>query len=154
MNDADFTCDQRIKMYKAVALRSYARAAVAAPSHAAQILAGLEDTAKLADQNCKTKDNEIYCKYVWDGKHEEEEVLYRKVSHGGMPEVITALEAVQGILMAKSKEVGNAVNPLGESEGAQTGAAKNVKEKGAAGRVVVAWAGVGFAGLVMAWGMM
>jgi mannan endo-1,6-alpha-mannosidase len=147
-----------------VTARSYARAAIAAPSIEKPLREVLRSSAPAAAKTCEGKGEELSCAFQWTENEGEFRRSTEPVSGAGLGEVFDVLEVVQGLLYEKAGSVSNnssdtpsgspSGGPSGNPGGTPTGSAQPARDTGAAGRVSVAWAGVGFAALLAAFGML
>lgn len=150
-------CNTDQKLYKGMAARSYARAAVAAPPVTDQLRKILEASAKAAAETCDGEGLELTCGVRWTAENEET----FNVGEDGLSEVYSVFEAVQGLLYADTDLVSaNATpsgSPSGTPSGNQTGnptpTASPIDDNSAAGKMTIAWAGIVLSGALAVFGL-
>lgn len=144
--------DQRA--FKGLAARSLARAAVAAPFVADTFNDIIKVSAKAAAATCDGEGKDTRCGKKWYEENDDAE----DVEDGGLGEILSALEVVQGLLYSDAKDwiAGNETatptgtsNPSASGTGAPsgTGTAEAASSTGAAGKRHVALGGLAVAGL-------
>ncbi|XP_014561378.1 glycoside hydrolase family 76 protein [Bipolaris victoriae FI3] len=124
------------RAFKGVAARSYARAAVAAPTLTGPLTLMLEKSAKGAAKDCSKGQGEtgdVACSLSWVDQESMWE--YNTASDGNLGEVFSAMEVVQGLLYSQTKIQGSNVtgSPVEEGEASKPSDGAGSEGTGAAG---------------------
>lgn len=114
-------CDVDMRVMKGIALRSYARAIVAAPFLAEKLDPVIEASANATNTACSTSGDDVECQLSWASEDTDDR---ETASGGNLGEVFNALSAVQGLLYKSAAPLSssNGTNTTGGSSGNGTGA--------------------------------
>ena len=130
-------CSYDMRAFKAIAVRSFARAALAAPIVADNVHAMLNASAKGAAKNCKGDGNAVECGLAWTSSSNTT-WEQKSAADGNLGEVLNALSAVQGLLWSTVSVNGTAgsAKPNGTSSGGPSGTPGAPENTGAGSTLV------------------
>lgn len=116
----------------------------------------LEASAKAAAETCDGEELELACALRWQSENEDTS----EVGDGGLSEVFSVFEAVQGLLYADAELVSpNATTGNPSNNSTQTGSPKptgsagNPDDTSAAGKLAIAWTGIALSGALAVFGL-
>ncbi|KAJ4992820.1 Mannan endo-1,6-alpha-mannosidase DCW1-like protein 3 [Stagonosporopsis vannaccii] len=116
-------CDVDQRAFKGIAIRSFARAAQAAPIVADSIHRMLDASAKGAAQSCEVNDDDVACRLSWSSSSNTT-WEQNTAEDGNLGEVLNALSAIQALLW-RNVEISNSttgsVSPNATTSGGTSG---------------------------------
>lgn len=112
-------CDYDQRVFKGIAIRSFARAAQSAPIVADSIYKMLNTSAKGAAQNCDGSGDDVACRLSWSssGDSSWEQAT---ADDGNLGEVLNAFQAVQALLW-RTADFGNSASNSTSSNATTSG---------------------------------
>lgn len=106
-------CDYDQRAFKAIATRSFARAALAAPIIADPIHAMINASAKAAAESCEGSSDSVAsvaCKLAWSSSSKNT-LKQKSADDGNLGEVLNALSAIQALLWPSVNLTNSAIEP-------------------------------------------